>query len=255
LIALYRADVNFGFKTDGHLAKRILKFGAKAHIGNISGLANNSLDQVLMAAMLPPATLGLYVVAVSAATVSQVFSQAVQMVSAPSITQRESASERASALQSIFRRYWLFSILITLVIAGLLPFVIPLVFGVGFKGSVLPAEILLVGSLFLGAQGVLGSGASALGNPWLVSKAQLWALIVTVILLYLLLPVIGIIGAAIASTVAYATQLIVIIYGLYSTHHISPTELFRINIKDLSAVLNISDLIRGRNGRLLSDQG
>lgn len=254
LIALSRAGVKLSLRTDNHLAKKMLKYGGKVHVGNISGLANLNLDQVLMAALLPPASLGLYVVAVSAASVSQVFSQAVQMVSVPSIAQRESAAERASVLQGVFRRYWLFSFILTLAIAAVLPIAIPLVFGVSFKESVWPAEILLAGILFLGAQGVLAGGAQALGNPWLGSKSQLWGMLVTVVLLYLLLPVIGIVGAAIASTAAYATQLAIVIHGLRRFHGISPAELFRFRVGDLSAALNISDLIKGQRARLLSDQ-
>lgn len=254
LITLSRTGVKLSLKFESRLAKQLLKYGLKVHVGNVSGLANVNLDQVLMAAMLPPASLGLYIVAVSAAGVSQIFAQAVQMVSTPSITQRETASERALALQSIFRRYWLFSLLITPALAALLPFAIPLVFGVGFNESVLPAEILLAGALFLGAQGVLSGGAQALGNPWLGSKSQLWGLIITVALLYFLLPRFGIIGAAIASTVAYATQLIIVIYGLYRSHNISPMGLFRFNAHDLIAALNIFELIRGLRPRLASDQ-
>ena len=114
LISLSRAGISLSFGVDGSLAKRMLKYGAKIQVGGITGMANMSLDQVLMAAWLPPDRLGLYVVAVSAAGLAQVFSQAVQMVLTPSITQKESLAERAAVLQGVFRRYWLLSFLVTL---------------------------------------------------------------------------------------------------------------------------------------------
>jgi O-antigen/teichoic acid export membrane protein len=254
LVALSRAGVKLSLKPDTDLAKEMLKYGGKVHVGNISGSVNLSLDQVLMAAWLPPAALGLYVAAVSSAGLSQVFSQAVQMVSTPSITQRETLSERASVLQGIFRSYWLLSFLITVVIGALLPVAIPLVFGASFKDAIWPAEVLLAGAFFLGAQVVLAGGAQALGNPWLGSKANVGALIVTLVLLYLLLPRLGIMGAAIATSAAYLTQLMIVVYGLRYTHGIRMTSLFRVKSADLSSALNIFELIRGPRKRLVSDQ-
>lgn len=245
LAALLKLNIRVGFWPDIPLAKRMLKYGAKVHIGNISGIANLSLDQVLMAALLPPAYLGLYVVAVSSASLLQVLSQAVQMVLTPSIAQQVSASQKATILRTVFRRYWLLSSVATLAISVILPPMIPIIFGRDFNGAVLPAEVLLLGMLFIGAKEVLAGGAQALGDPWSGSQAHLWALVVTVILLYLLLPSWGIMGAAVATTTAYATQLVVMTYRLRRLHGISPVDLFRIEPRDVSAVLAMfANLIR-----------
>jgi O-antigen/teichoic acid export membrane protein len=239
LFALVPIKVRPGLHFDGGLARQMLAYGAKIHIGNISALANTSLDQVLMAALLSADALGIYVVALSAASVLQVFNHAVLMVSTPAITQKETPVERAAVLQGIFRRYWVLSLLITLAVAMLLPVAIPLVFGASFKTSILPAEILLLGLLFIGAKELLAGGAQALGNPWLGSKAQLVALVVTLTLLYFLLPVLGIVGAAIATAIAYATQLVVAIIELRRVHAISPIELFRIDSQDVVSMFHI----------------
>jgi O-antigen/teichoic acid export membrane protein len=215
------------------MAKRMLTYGTKVYVGTVAGFATVSLDQILMAALLAPTYLGLYVVAVSAANISQVFSGAVQTVTTPSIAGRRSNSERAALLQKIFRQYFAVSLLISLALSALLPFVVPFVFGVRFRAAVWPAEILLIGSCFLGAKQVLESGALALGDPWLVSRANLVALVVTVVLLFMLLPRLGIIGAAIATTAAYSVELAVVIFGLRRAHAISPRGLFRIRLADL----------------------
>lgn len=253
LVALARANIRPGVQTDTALGKEMLRYGSKVHVGTITGLANLSLDQVLMVAWLPPAFLGLYVVAVSAAGLSQMLSQAVQTVATPGIAQKETQPERAGVLEGVFRRYWLLSLLLNLAIAAILPVVIPFVFGVGFKPSVWPAEVLLLGSLFYGASQVLAGGAQALGNPWLGSKASLVALITTITLLYVLLPALGIMGAAIATTAAYATALGVVIYGLKRTHAISPLGLFRFNLGDLTTALASFEMLIGRRKRLLPD--
>jgi O-antigen/teichoic acid export membrane protein len=116
-----------------------------------------------------------------------------------------------------------------------MPFAIPLVFGNAFKPAIWPTEILLIGAFFIGARDLLSGGAQALGDPWLASKAHLFALVVTVGLLYVLLPTLGIMGAAIASTAACGTQLLIIVIGLHRSHEIRAPDLFRIGLSDLTA--------------------
>jgi len=236
LIALRQSGLYPGLETDVGLAKQMLSYGAKVHVGQVSGLANVSLDQALIAAWLAPAFLGLYVVSVSSAGMLQMFSAAVQMVSMPGIAKTESPAERQDLLRQVFRRYWLMSIFLVLAIGLALPTILPLVFGARFRPAVWPAEILLLVSLFKVAEQVLGGGAGALGNPWLGSKASLTALIFTLVLLYLLLPKFGIMGAAIATAAAYFVELSVVLFGLHRAHAISPLSLFRAKRRDLAEV-------------------
>lgn len=236
LIALRQSGIYPGLETDAGLAKQMLSYGAKVHVGQVSGLANVSLDQALIAAWLSPAFLGLYVVAVSSAGMLQMFSAAVQTVSMPGIAKTESPVERRDLLRQVFRRYWLVSIFLVLAIGLALPTILPLVFGARFRPAVWPAEILLLASLFKGAEQVLGGGAGALGNPWLGSKASLTALVFTLVLLYILLPKFGIMGAAIATAAAYFVELSVVLYGLHRAHAISPLSLFRAQRRDLAEV-------------------
>jgi O-antigen/teichoic acid export membrane protein len=234
LVALGRLRIYLGLETDVGLMREMLWYGLRTHVGQVSGLANLSLDQALIAAWLAPAYLGLYVVAVSSAGLLQMLSGAVQQVSMPSIAQKESSDESRSLLRLVFRRYWIISILVMLVIAAALPVIVPFVFGDRFRPAVWPAEVLLLASLFKGAEQVLGGGAGALGNPWLGSKANMTALVVTVGLLYALLPRLGLMGAAIASAAAYLVELLVVLYGLHHAHAISPLSLFRGSRADLA---------------------
>ncbi|HZE73090.1 MAG TPA: polysaccharide biosynthesis C-terminal domain-containing protein [Pyrinomonadaceae bacterium] len=253
LKVLAKSSIYLGLHTNADLATRMLKYGVTVHVGNISGLANVNLAQVFMAAWLSPAYLGLYVVAVSAAGLSQAFSQAVQTVAIPSITQKESKAERVAILQRIFRQYWMISLVIALAVGILLPVGIPLVFGIGFKSSIWPAEVLLLGSVIVGAKLVLAGGAQALGDPWLSSKAQLYAFLATIIALYFLLPAAGIMGAAVATTIAYSTELAVVIHGLRRVHSISPLELFRFNPTDLRSTLSSIGVLKAYGKRFAAN--
>jgi O-antigen/teichoic acid export membrane protein len=219
---------------DPQLGRQMVAYGAKFQVGQFFGSANLTMDQVLIAAWLPPAALGFYVVAVSAATLSQILSRAVQTVATPEIAQRDNPEARIQRLQQVFNGYWGLSILVMIGMAALLPIVIPVVYGAAFRGAIVPAEILLLASLFMGAKHVLSGGAVALGDPWLISKANVAALPVTVGLLLVLLPVWGPMGAALASSAAYSVELGVLIYGLRRRHAISTAGLFRLDLRQVA---------------------
>jgi len=246
MIMLFKSGIRPALQPDIVLGKEMLRYGAKVHVGNVSGFANQSLDQVLMAAWLPPVYLGLYVVAVSSASISRAFSEAVQLVSTPSITQRKSSAERAAVLQGVFRRYWLLSFLIAVAFSLALPLAIPIVFGVRFTAAIWPAEVLLLGTFLGGAREVLTGGAQALGDPWLGSKAHVGALVVTLLLLYLLLPTMGIMGAAIATSSACGMELAILVAGLRKSHGIPSMSLFRLRAGDLASAFRSFDVFRAK---------
>lgn len=239
LAALSSAGIRPEFPIEIPLAKRLLKYGAKVQVGELSQIANLRLDQVLMAALLPAVYLGVYVAAVSAAGLVQLLSLAVRIVVMPNIVQRESIVERTAVLEAVFRKYWLLSLVFAVGLATVLPWAIPLVFGASFQDAILPSEILVLGAVFIGAKDVLSAGAQALGDPWLSSRADMIALVVTVVLLLILLPTLGLVGAAIATTTAYGTALLLMVHGLRRTHRIVPTDLFRIRLRDLSPALYV----------------
>ena len=206
-------------RPDRALAGRMLRYGAKVQAGGIPQTANLRMDQALLAAWFPPAQLGLYVAAVSAAGVGDVLSTAVRTVATPAIAQ-QGAAAGARTLQTTFRKYVAVSVVGTLALGAVLPFAIPFVYGPAFRGAVPAAMVLVVAGLCLGAKHVLAGGAQALGDPWLASRSEIIGALVTAACLPLLLPRLGIMGAALATLAAYATQLVVVLVGLSRTHAI-----------------------------------
>jgi O-antigen/teichoic acid export membrane protein len=210
---------------DRTLAARMLRYGVKVWLGDTSQIVNLRLDQALMSAWLSPAQLGLYVVAVSAAGLLEVLSLSWRMIAAPTIARESGATARVQALARHFKSYWRVAVLAALSLSAALPFVIPVVFGSRFGAATVPAEILLVGTLCLSAKNVLAVGLQALGAPWLASRAELVGLFVTIATLPPLLLQFGAKGAALASTLSYATQLAAVLYSLHRTHGLQPRAL------------------------------
>ena len=104
---------------------------------------------------------------------------------------------------------------ILLPLAGVAHWLVPLVFGTGYRGAVPLLWILTPGAVFLACGQVVGDLLRGRNRPIVVAQAQGLAAVLTMILLFTLLPLMGVAAAAIASTVAYGLALAVMTHQLW----------------------------------------
>jgi len=165
---------------------------------------------------LSPADLGRYAIAASITVVPVPLVSAIGNVAFPRL-----AARRGSPASSIR-----LALLATAAAAGiasaiLLPlaasayWLIPAVFGPGYRGAVPLLWILTPGGVFLACGQVVGDLLRGLGRAGQVAIAQGLAAACTVILLVTLVPVAGAVAAAIASTIAYGMALALMIRWLW----------------------------------------
>lgn len=191
------------------LVKPVFAYGMKSYAGSIAGQINVRVDQLLMSAIVPPVELGLYVVALAVAGMLGPFYSALAIVVLPRVTLAEDPITAGRRLVHHLQLGTLVAVPATIVALAAMPFALPLVFGAAFAGAVPAAEILLVAGLFQGANLVLSNGLFGLGRPGLVAVAQWSAVIVATVLLLLLLPRLGGVGAAVALLCSYGGTMVV----------------------------------------------
>jgi len=195
------------------VARKLLSYGSKVTVGEISQGVNVKLDQMLMASWLTAADLGLYVVAVSASNPAQLLGTALRMSTTPGLVAAPKAARHA-LLAGLFRRFVLASLGLALVMGALMPWLLPLAFGAQFAGASRPAQILVVAAIIAGGKDLLIGALWAFGVPWSASRVELWSIGVTVVLLAIFLPWLGILGAAIASALTYTVQWVMVIVAV-----------------------------------------
>ena len=195
------------------VARQLLSFGGKAYAGTLSGTLNQRLDQALLAAWFPAAQLGLYSVATSTAGATDTISFAFRTVVSGRIAQKSSLVEKQIELRQTLARF--LPILVTSAggLALLLPIMVPLFYGSAFRAAILPAEVLLIAQVFYATKNLLTSAAEAFGDSWLGSKAELIGIGPNLLLLVVLLPRLGILGAAVAAVFAYLIEVGVMLRG------------------------------------------
>lgn len=184
------------------LACRALGMGLRYHIGNTSLYLLLRADVLVLNALAQTRAVGLYSVAVTLVELARVAADSVAQV----VLRRQMAGEDGSAagLTAITTRY---NTLLTLGSAGLLcaaaPVLIPVVYGPAFGGSVAPLYALAPGLIALGAGRTIGAYLLRLHRPLRMSAIAFAAMTINVLLNLALIPVWGVMGCAVASSLSY----------------------------------------------------
>jgi O-antigen/teichoic acid export membrane protein len=179
-----------------------VRFGLRAWIGGLARFLNFRVDQILMAYLATSAALGVYAVAVNVSEVLLYLPGAVSAALVPLVA-RSDARERAEQTLRAFRVTGLLTLATLAVAAVAGPFLIPLVFGQAFRGSVTPFLLLLPGALGFAAMRVFSGALVASSYPGRSSLGPAVALAAGVVLDLVLIPPFGANGAAAAATAAF----------------------------------------------------
>lgn len=198
---------------------KILSYGWKAHAANILSLINYKADIFISNFFLGPAAVGVYVISVALAEVLWLVSRAVSTVLLPRLAQLAQDEAIRKELTPLIARWVL---LITFAgaisVALLSKTLIETFFGSGYSDAAQPLLLLLPGIVLSGSSRVLANDIAARGRPEINMYMAVTVVVVNVIGNFYLIPIYGLSGAAMATTIAYTVNaiLLLIIYGYIS---------------------------------------
>lgn len=191
--------------------KESIRFGIKGYLVNIIQLLNYRLDMILVALLMGITFVGYYSISVTMAELLLLFPGAVGTVifaQTPGLT-----TDETNELTPIICRNTLF---ITLVSAALLfilsKYIILLLIGPDFLPALQPLWILLPGMVAGTIWKVLGNEITGRGKPQITTLASILALAIHIPLNILLVPHVGIAGAALAMSVSYLITGVVLLF-------------------------------------------
>ncbi|WP_170315604.1 oligosaccharide flippase family protein [Nakamurella deserti] len=226
------------------VARSLAGFGSRVWIGSLSGVLLARLDQVLMTPLSDARQLGLYAVVVGIADVTLIIHMAVRDVTFAA----DSAAADDRRLCAAARITSLCSLLLACAIAAALPLGLPLLFGAGFAAA-LPAGLVLLAAVVAAAPGsIAGAGLSARGRPGLRSLSLAVAVVVNVVLLVLLVPAHGALGAAVATLAGNLTASALSVWWMSRCGGVPVTSFLGIRRSDL---LLLADRARTLAGAVL----
>jgi len=175
----------------------LLNYGIRAYGIDVLVTLSTQIDQVLVVGLLPPASMGLYVVALSLSRTLNVFQQSIVMILFPKVAARSIPEVVASVGQSARLGLATISIAgIAAIIVGQL--LLTLLYGHDFSQAVPVFRILIIEAILSGTVQVLVQAFMALERPGIVTISQIFGLSFTVPLMMLLIPNYGLIGTGLS---------------------------------------------------------
>ena len=190
------------------LVRPLAAYGAAQILASSPAALNAQLDQLVLSQAVPPADLGRYAIAVSLTLLPMPFVSAIGNVAFPRLASQARATAATKRMQrlAVLGSAGLATAMLA-PLAAVAYWLVPLVFGAGYRGAVPLLWILSPGAVFLACGQVTSDLLRGRNRPIFVAWAQGLAAVFTLVLLFALLPVVGVASAAIASTVAYGVAL------------------------------------------------
>jgi O-antigen/teichoic acid export membrane protein len=233
----------------GARARELLRYGLPSALMIPAGLLNLQLDQMLMAAWLPSDRLGLYAIGTSWSNLMSPVFGALGSVVFPKLAAVRDREGQGALIGRSFRLAVLVVAILAIGLAGLTPFMLPMLFGHSFAAAVPAALVLVVAVAVLNLGNLGGEVLRGIGAPRWPLFSQLAALPVTIVLLCVLLPRWSVLGAAVSSLAAYAVALAVLMYGIRRLSGLTPRDLLMPRREDIATLLSLGRGVISRRVR------
>jgi O-antigen/teichoic acid export membrane protein len=186
-----------GWRLTGETVRRVLRYGARIHLGNVVSMLNGRIDQMLVAGTLSAAAMGLYVVAVTLSQVTATLANSVSMAAWPRAAAATDA-ERPAVIGLYLRLTLVLLIATTAVLYAAAPLVVRLLFGDAFSDATPIVRVLLLGAVPIAVKEFFVLAFKAYDRSLAISKGELATLAANAALLAVLIPPFGLLGAATA---------------------------------------------------------
>lgn len=182
---------------------RMVRYGTRVQFGAIFQMANARLDVLVLQAFRPLKEVGYYVIAQTIAELVTTLALAFRTAVLPLVSRLEGDAAQDGTTIASVRHYGILAGTAAVLNAGFGTLVILFAFGPAFHPAVVPMLVLLPGIWFLGLGTMISGHLGGRGRPGTSSLLAGLAAAVTVGLDLLLIPPLGVTGAALASVVAY----------------------------------------------------
>jgi O-antigen/teichoic acid export membrane protein len=217
----------------------MIRFGSRSTLDGILGFLAYRIDSLVIIGFLGAAGFGMYSVAVAGGEVLYMISRSVARASAHAIGSAnlsESAEVTAKAVRTTTAAIGAMALVLFLVA----PLFVKILYGDKFAAAILPFRILLPGVIAFAPAGIFSSFFSyQLGRPMFGVYLTLGLLVIESAGCLVLVPRLGLAGAAIASTFTYFVSTVGETWYFCKVTGMSPSVLWIINKDDVQSGLRL----------------
>lgn len=220
LIAYHRHRVSARLSFDRRTAVRLVKEGVPFLFGALAVAVTMRVDQILLAHMTSAEMLGLYAAVVPLAQAGQLVPQSLLTSLAPMIARAADEGPEAfdSALRMMFLAIGGLSLCMAMGLLVLAPFVVPLLLGPAYARAIPVLQVYGFTNITVALGSAWSVWASSAGRGKLVLFNTACGGLVSLAANLLLIPQMGILGAAIAANLAFAASGLVL--NFFTCRHV-----------------------------------
>lgn len=205
--------------------RSLTSYGVRSYGVDVLGqMVAGQIDRIMVVGFLDPASMGLYVVAISLARMLDVFPSAVAQVVLPKAAGRP-VEEVVVLIGRGVRVSTTVAVLAASLLAILGPWALELIFGEGFARAVPVFRLLLAEVVLSGATWVLAQAFMAADRPGITSIMQGIGLSLSMPLLVLLVPKYGLTGAGLSLLISTTSRFVFAIANYPITLRVRPPRL------------------------------
>ncbi|HEU20089.1 MAG TPA: flippase [Deltaproteobacteria bacterium] len=191
------------FVFDKPMFKDFLNYGSKVFLNNVISFLHLRLDVFLINLLLNPVAVGYYAIAVGLSERIWLISQSAGTVLFPRVTAETDEKKLRDFTPIVCRNILLFTSIIAVLLFFMSRWLIIMFFSEQYSSSVLPFQILLIGTIAISGSRILANDLAGRGR--LIENIYLsaFSVVINIIFNIILIPRIGIPGAALATTISY----------------------------------------------------
>lgn len=208
-----RGQLAVGGHCRSDVLRPMLRYGLANTTSRVPYLVNTKVDVLVLATLVSASELGSYSVAVTLSLAAAPLSTAIGSVVLPRVAAERDVLGRGLLTRAVGGSLGI-GLVAAVIVCGTAPVVVPLVLGHSYHNVVSLLWVLAPGAVVYGTNRVIGDILRGFDRSVSVAVAEGVALVVTVVLLVVLLPREGVLGAAVASSVAYATAFVFLLQAL-----------------------------------------
>jgi O-antigen/teichoic acid export membrane protein len=226
--------------------KNTFLYGIKAHLGGVFSFLHYRIDIFLINIFINPLAVGFYSIAVGLSEQIWLISQSAATVLFPKVSSETDKKKLKEFTPLVFRNILLITIAIATLLFILSHWIIVLFFSEAFFDSILPFQILLIGTVAVSGWRILVNDLASRGKPMLNTYIIGISLFLNIILNILWIPKFGIIGAAWATAISYTVALLItiVIYSKISDNKIR--DIIFIKKSDFKFYQNLFFILKNR---------
>src|SRR5687767_12851559 len=217
-------------RVDFQLLKAMLRYGVKFYISIMAGAIIFRADVLIVNRFRGPAEAGVYAVASQFSFLLLMLPGVIATLLFPRVA--ASQDERGELAVQVTRHTTLVMLLMCLAAAAF-SFVLPLIYGRGFRDATVQLLILLPGIFFIGLESVLVQHFTGTGLPAIIPVFWIITPAFNIGLNLLMVPAFGARGAAVTSTLSYALIFFLVAMYFCMKTGSRPAETFLLRANEL----------------------